>query len=159
MVIVVSACLLGRACRYDGKSGYNPEVALLCRRNDIHPLVVCPEILGGLPVPRLPAEIRGGSAAEVWSGRAQVVTSDGRDVTDAFIRGACLTMDQAAKAGAVAAIMKTRSPSCGKSYVYDGTFRGVLRPGPGIAADYLERHGLKVFGEDQLTALNKFLSA
>lgn len=158
-VLLVSACLLGRACRYNAKACYHREVARLCRQPGLLCLPVCPEFLGGLPTPRPPAEISGGSGREVLSGRARVITADGRDVSPGYIRGAKRTLNLAKEAGAIAALLKARSPSCGKDYVYDGTFRGALRPGPGVTAAVLLEHGLPVFTEEELPALRRFLAA
>ena len=110
MKLLVSACLLGVACRYDGRSKLHPLAQKLCRRHEVIP--VCGEIFGGLPTPRLPSERREGG----------VFASDGGDVTDAFRRGAEEVVRLARLTGAQAAILKERSPSCGSGEIYDGTF-------------------------------------
>ena len=131
MTILVSACLLGVPCRYDGQSKAHPLARALC------------EICGGLPTPRPPAEIQGD----------QVVTRDGRDVTEAYRRGAEATAQLARLTGAQAAVLKERSPSCGSGAVYDGTFSGVLTEGWGVAAGLLREQGIRVLGESRLEEL------
>lgn len=141
MKLLVSACLLGVACRYDGRSKLHPLAQELCRRHEVIP--VCGEIFGGLPTPRLPSERREGG----------VFASDGGDVTDAFCRGAEEVVRLARLTGAQAAILKERSPSCGSGAVYDGTFSGVLTEGWGITAALLRQQGLRVVGESRLEEL------
>ena len=117
MTILVSACLLGVPCRYDGQSKAHPLARALCEKHHVVP--VCGEIFGGLPTPRTPAEIQGD----------RVVTRDGRDVTEAYRRGAEAAAQLARLTGAQAAVLKERSPSCGSGAVYDGTFSGTLTEG------------------------------
>ena len=130
MKLLVSACLLGVACRYDGRSKLHPLAQELCRRHEVIP--VCGEIFGGLPTPRLPSERREGS----------VFASDGSDVTDAFRRGAEEVVRLARLTGAQAAILKERSPSCGCGEIYDGTFTGTVVEGWGVTAELLRREGI-----------------
>lgn len=141
MTILVSACLLGTACRYDGRSKTDAAVTALLERHTLIP--VCAEILGGLPTPRVPAERQG----------ARVVTRDGRDVTAQYRRGAEEVLHLARLCGAQAAILKERSPSCGSGEIYDGTFSGALTAGWGVAAELLRANGLRVLGESQLAEL------
>lgn len=140
--VIVSACLLGVRCRYDGGSNLRPEVAGAMRTRRLIP--VCPEILGGLPIPRCPAEIAGGDGAGVLEGRARVVTRDGQDLTGAFLRGADEVLHLARLAGAAEAWLKARSPSCGVRCIHDGTFSGGMRAGPGVTAALLGREGLRL---------------
>ena len=139
--LLVSACLLGLKCRYDGGDKYRPEAVRLMELYDLVP--VCPELLGGMPVPRTPAEIRGG----------RVVSSDGEDRTELFGRGARLTLELARKFGARRALLKSGSPSCGRDAVYDGTFSGRKVAGKGVAAAMLEAAGLTVLQEQDIPAL------
>ena len=141
MRLLVSACLLGVGCRYDGQSKRHPLAQELCRRHRVIP--VCGEIFGGLPTPRLPSERREGG----------VFASDGGDVTDAFRRGAEEVVRLARLTGAQAAILKERSPSCGSGEIYDGTFTGTLTPGDGVTAALLSAHGIRVYGEDDVAEL------
>lgn len=145
--ILVSACLLGCCCRYDGGEQPNREVCRLLQHPDIWLVPVCPEQLGGLPTPRAPAERIGG----------MVINREGEDVTPAFARGAAQTLKLAEQFGCTAAILKERSPSCGCGSIYDGTFSGTLTGGNGITAQLLLRHGIRVFGESQLARLEEIL--
>lgn len=140
--VLVSACLAGMPCRYDARSKGSPEVLELSRRGAA--VSICPEVAGGLGTPRRPAEIVGGDGADVLDGRARVVDDEGRDVTAAYLAGARRALEVAQKAGAATAILTDRSPSCGSRQVYDGTFRGTRRPGVGVTAALLERHGITV---------------
>ena len=140
-MILVSACLAGVSCRYDGTSSLNPAVADLVRRGEA--LAVCPETLGGLPVPRVPCEI---VSAE---GQAVVVSRDGRDFTAAFLLGARKTLDTALEAGVSRALLKRRSPSCGIGEIYDGSFTGRLTRGDGLAAALLAENGIEVIPGDE----------
>ena len=126
---VVSACLAGEHCRYDGGSSPCEAVMELVREGRAVP--VCPETLGGLPTPRTPAEIR-----------------DGRDVSEAFARGAAEALRRALAEGCDAAILKARSPSCGAGMVYDGTFTGRRVPGEGVFARMVREAGLPVETEE-----------
>lgn len=139
--LLVSACLLGIKCRYDGGDKYCSAAADLLARYDLVP--VCPEVLGGLPVPRTPSELRGG----------RVVAKDGTDRTGAFRRGAELAVALARKTGAKKALLKANSPSCGSGKVYDGTFTGRIVPGDGLAAAALKAAGLLVRTEQDMAGL------
>lgn len=140
--VLVSACLAGVRCRYDGEACADPEVVRLVREGRALP--VCPEQLGGLSTPRSAAEVRGGDGQDVLAGRARVVTREGQDVTDAFLRGARETLRLARLAGSQRAILKARSPSCGLGQIRDGSFQGGLRQGDGVAAALLKREGIEV---------------
>ena len=137
MKILVSACLLGVRCRYDGKSKPHPAVERLMEQHTLIP--VCGEILGGLPTPRVSAERQG----------ERVVTADGRDVTAAYRRGAEEVLRLAERYGCKAAILKERNPSCGSGRIYDGTFTGTLTDGWGVTAELLRDHGICVIGESE----------
>ena len=137
MKILVSACLLGVRCRYDGKSKPHPAVERLLEQHTLIP--VCGEILGGLPTPRVSAERQG----------ERVVTADGRDVTAAYRRGAEEVLRLAERYGCTAAVLKERSPSCGSGRIYDGTFTGTLADGWGVTAELLRDHGICVIGESE----------
>ena len=142
MNILVSHCFLGEPCRYDGASRLDRQIIELHRAG--HNLVpACPELLGGLDVPRSPAEIQP-------DGR--VVTQDGEDVTAAYRAGAERAVEIAKEKGCTAAILKARSPSCGSGEVYDGTFTHTITSGWGIAARLLDEAGLEVTDEDHLQA-------
>ena len=131
-MILISACLLGCACRYDGRSKAHPLVQELARRGLAVP--VCPEQLGGLPTPREPSEQR-------------------EDLTAQYRRGAEEALHLAALYGCTTAVLKERSPSCGSGQIYDGTFSGTLTEGWGTAAALLRANGIRVLGESDLQGL------
>ncbi|HEY9329995.1 MAG TPA: DUF523 domain-containing protein [Streptomyces sp.] len=140
--VLVSACLRGVPCRFDGRGRASAEMtAALGGRT---PVAFCPEVAAGLPTPRRPAEIVGGDGHDVLDGRARVVDDTGHDVTDAFVEGARRALGAAREAGCTEALLMARSPSCGRGTVYDGTFAGGLREGDGVTSALLERHGIAV---------------
>ena len=141
--VLVSACLLGTPCRYDGKSKADARVLALAERYELIP--VCPEQLGGLPTPRDPSERHG----------ARVVMASGRDVTKNYRRGAEAALALCVQNGCKAAILKEKSPSCGCGLVYDGTFSRRLVSGDGVTAELLKAHGIKVYGESRLPAMQE----
>ncbi len=136
--ILVSACLLGVKCRYDGRSNKNRKVLKLAKKANLIP--VCPEILGGLPTPREPAEQKG----------KKVVTKSGEDVTQNFKKGAKEVLKIAKLFGIKKAILKQRSPSCGCGQIFDGTFSGKIIKGDGVTTVLLKRNGVKVMSEEDL---------
>jgi uncharacterized protein YbbK (DUF523 family) len=137
-MIIVSACLAGYRCRYDGKTKQDPSIVALVKRGDAIP--VCPEMLGGLPCPRVPSERTADGS--------KVLAKDGKDVTEAFRLGANETLRLARLYGCTHAILKARSPSCGCGQVYDGSFSGTLRSGNGVTADLLLKNGVTVEVKD-----------
>jgi uncharacterized protein YbbK (DUF523 family) len=137
-MIIVSACLAGVSCRYDGEAKPCPEVIHLVAEGQALP--VCPEQLGGLPTPRLPAEIRDG----------RVVRRDGADLTAEFERGAREAVKLAQLIGAKTAFLKSKSPSCGRGKIYDGTFSGTLTSGNGVFAELCLNKGIEVITEEDL---------
>ncbi len=139
---LVSACLLGKRCGYDGKSKPNEEVILLSKKEELIP--ICPEQLGGLQTPRSPSEIVGGDGNDVLERRAKVMSKDGMDVSGNFVSGARAVLEVAQTAGATEALLKSKSPSCGCGKIYDGTFSGKLKPGDGVTAALLKKNGIKV---------------
>ena len=143
MKILISACLLGVRCRYDGAGKAYPGIEQLAQRHTLVP--VCPEQLGGLPTPRPPAERQGEC----------VVAVTGVDVTEQYRKGAEEVLRLCRLFGCEAAVLKERSPSCGRGAVYDGTFSGTLTAGDGVTAELLTAHGIAVFGESQMEALLK----
>ncbi|MCI9444111.1 MAG: DUF523 domain-containing protein [Oscillospiraceae bacterium] len=135
--LLVSACLLGENCKYSGGNNYSPAAAALAERFELIP--VCPEQLGGLPTPRVPAERVGD----------RVLTRDGADVTDAYRLGAEKTLETALANGVKRAALQERSPSCGCGAIYDGTFSGRLVPGDGVTAALLREHGIEIIKGSQ----------
>ena len=146
--ILISACLLGENCKYNG--GNNADAICageLAKLRQIYELIaVCPEYLGGLTTPREPAEI-------CVNGRV-ITKFSGRDVTDEFILGAQICADIASENGCKIAVLKERSPSCGSGEIYDGSFTGRLISGDGIAAAALKKLGVRIVGESALAKLN-----
>ena len=136
--IIVSACLAGLCCRYDGETKPCEAVVKLVREGRAVP--VCPEQLGGLPTPRMPAEKSGD----------RVVRQDGVDVTAEFVRGAEESLKLAKLIGARAAILKSRSPSCGCGVIYDGSFSGKPVPGDGVTAALFKANGIQIITEEDL---------
>ena len=140
MAVLVSACLLGENCKWDGGNNRNERVIALCAGREVIP--VCPEIAGGLPVPRQPSEIRNG----------RVTARDGTDVDAAFRDGAARCLAQCEGRQIECAVLKARSPSCGKGSVYDGSFNGTLVPGDGVFAAMMQARGIPVFTEEETEA-------
>ncbi|MFD5185343.1 DUF523 domain-containing protein [Streptomyces sp. NPDC058372] len=140
--LLVSACLRGVPCRFDGRDKASGALAgeLAGRRA----VAFCPEQAGGLATPRPAAELVGGDGHAVLDGRARVVDTTGADVTEAFVEGARRALAAARQAGCTEAVLMPRSPSCGRGAVYDGEFRGALVPGDGVTAALLERNGIAV---------------
>jgi uncharacterized protein YbbK (DUF523 family) len=145
-VKMISACLAGCHCRYDGKANAVDALQELVEKGEA--VFVCPEQLGGLATPRPPAQIVGGTGADVLDGKARVITDGGEDVTEQFVRGAEEALRMAQLVKAKTAILKERSPSCGSTVIYDGTFSGSKRAGEGVTAALLRRHGIEVFSEE-----------
>ena len=131
-MIVVSACLAGVNCNYEGKNSENEMIVELVKKGEA--IMVCPEQLGGLTTPRTPAEIVNG----------KVFTKDGIDVTEAFRRGAAEVLNICKKFHCQKAILKSNSPSCGRGRIYNGEFSGILVDGDGITARLLEENGIGV---------------
>ena len=143
MTILVSACLLGCPCRYDGKSKPNDAVLPLMEHHTLIP--ICPEQMGGLATPRVPAERKDGG----------VFTERGGDVTEQYRRGAEEALRLAQLYGCKYAILKERSPSCGNGQIYDGSFSRRLIDGDGVTAQLLKAHGITVLGESEVDNLWK----
>ena len=143
MNLLISACLMGVRCRYDG--GRKP-LDCLNELMDRHVLIpVCPEVLGGLPTPRVPAERIGD----------KVITKDGRDVTANYQQGAEEALRLAKLYGCDCAVLKEKSPSCGSGQIYDGSFSRKLTPGDGVTAQLLKENGIAVYGESEVGAWKK----
>ena len=137
--ILVSACLLGESCRYDGKSKPCERVIALSDTYNLIP--ICPEVMGGLPTPRTPSEICG----------EQVLMKDGRDVTENYNCGARKALAIACENACAVAILKEKSPSCGSGLIHNGLFDGGLVEGDGITAKLFKQEGIRVLGESEIT--------
>ena len=142
--VLISKCLAGFNCRYDGGNNLVAEIRQLVE--DGLAVTACPEQLGGLPTPRIPSERVG----------SRVVNREGKDVTAEFAAGAEAALRIARENGCRTAILKSRSPSCGKGCIYNGQFTGELVPGNGVTADLLLQHGIEVLTEEEyLTRLTE----
>ncbi len=130
--ILVSGCLLGLNCRFDGKNNYTKEIDEFLKDYSVIP--ICPEIMGGLPTPRIGAE----RVAD------RVITADGRDVTEQFRKGAEEVLFLAKKYNVKKALLKLRSPSCGSDGIYDGTFTHTVTEGDGVTAELLKKNGIEI---------------
>jgi len=149
--ILVSRCLLGQPVRYDG-GAHGPFDLLQRWQAQGRVVALCPEVAGGLPTPRAPAEIAGGQGARVLDGQLAVLTVDGEDVTAAFVDGAEQALALVRRHGIRLALLKARSPSCGNRENYDGSFSGTKVAGEGVTAAALRRAGVQVFSEEELPA-------
>ena len=137
--ILVSACLLGEPCRYDGKS--KPCERVIALKGTYNLIPICPEVMGGLPTPRTPSEICG----------ERVLMKDGRDVTENYNRGAQKALEIARENACTVAILKEKSPSCGSGLIHNGSFDGGLVEGNGITTQLLKQNGIRVLGESEIT--------
>jgi uncharacterized protein YbbK (DUF523 family) len=139
--LLISACLLGIPCRYDGRSVKAVDAEALRQKYNLIP--VCPEIYGGLPTPRTPSERQG----------EKTMMKDGTDVTENYKRGAEAAYELCIQLGCKKALLKEKSPSCGNGKIYDGTFSGTLTVGDGVTTEYLKSKGIEVFGESEIEKL------
>jgi uncharacterized protein YbbK (DUF523 family) len=153
MKVIVSACLLGAPVRYDGRDKLCLHPVLQRWIEEGRVVSACPEVLGGLETPRPPAEI------VFADGARRVITRDGCDVTHAFEEGARAAAGLAAMHEVRVAVLKSGSPSCGTSFVYDGTFSGARVAGEGVTTSLLRSRGIAVFSEEELDAADEYLTA
>ena len=154
--VLVSRCLLGHRVRYDGGAS-GPYAQLAQWQDEGRVIALCPEVAGGLPTPRAAAEIPGGQGVEVLAGKASVITTEGEDVTEAFVSGAQQALALVERHGIRIAILKANSPSCGNRLTYDGSFSGTKVEGQGVTAALLTRAGVQVFSELELEEAAKSL--
>ena len=146
--ILVSQCLYGGdPVRYDGKSKAETDIRFLKWKDEGRLVPVCPEVFGGLPIPRADAQRQG----------ERVITRTGCDVTKEYLKGAEDAVRLAREYGVICALMKEKSPSCGSNRIYDGSFTGNLTDGQGLAVELLRNAGIKVFSEEQLDDVQKLI--
>ena len=138
MKVLISSCLLGENCKYNGKNNYSPRVLKLLEGCEL--VGVCPEILAGMPSPRPPVELKNGRAADVF----------GKDVHDAYCEGVRLALETALKESVCCAVLQPRSPTCGVTQIYDGTFSRRLIPGQGVFAQLLAERGIRIVEPEDL---------
>ncbi len=140
--VLISACLMGEACRFDGQGKHNSELIELLKGKTLVP--VCPEVEGGLPTPRPPAEIKGNG----------VFRGNGEDVSEAFKKGASICTEKSISAQVSQAILKSRSPACGCGKIYDGSFSKTLIDGDGVFTQYLKAAGIDCISDEQYLKSN-----
>lgn len=148
MKILVSACLAGINCRFDGKNKLNKKIKKMVEEGKA--VCVCPEELGGLLNPREPSEILNATGKDVLAGKAKVISRKGKDITLNFITGAYKVLEIAKKNKIKKAILKTKSTACGKGLIYDGSFKGKLREGDGVTCALLLDRNIKVITEKDI---------
>ena len=145
--VLISACLLGDNVKYSGGNNLTLELVTLLEKYNVKIVKICPECFAGLPIPRVPSEIRGD----------KVFSKDGWDITEEFLSGAEKTYQIAKRKRVDFAILKERSPSCGSSYIYDGSFSGKVIEGQGLTAKKLSKENIIIFSEENLEEIEKYL--
>ena len=145
--VLISACLLGDNVKYSGGNNFTPELIALLEKYKVKTIKICPECFAGLPIPRVPSEILGD----------KVFGKDGRDNTEEFLKGTEKTFKIAKEEEIDFAILKERSPSCGSSFIYDGSFSGKIIQGKGFTARRLNKENIIVFSEENLEEIEKYL--
>jgi uncharacterized protein YbbK (DUF523 family) len=149
-MILVSACLTGVNCKYDGSNNLSADVLEFLREKGCF-IACCPELLGGLAIPRGPYEITGGTGVDVIEEKAEVISDKGERVTVEFLKGARMTLRIARQNHVDLAILRSRSPSCGIGRTHDGTFSGALIEGDGVTAALLRAEGIKLVSDEEIT--------
>ena len=145
--VLISACLLGDNVKYSGGNNLTPELVTLLEKYNVDIIKVCPECFGGLPIPRVPSEIK----------ENKVFSKHNKDVTEEFLTGAEKTLEIAKDNEVDFVILKERSPSCGSSYIYDGSFSGKVIQGQGFTARKLNEENIVIFSEENLKEIEKYL--
>ena len=155
--ILVSACLIGELVRYNGVAmEFDNRILKYWRINELV-VAICPEVAGGLPVPRPSSEIFGGDGSQILKGLKKVINVNGQDVTQYFLEGAKKTLLLARFYKIKLAILKEGSPSCGSKYIYDGSFSKTKKSGKGVTAALLEQNDIRVFNEREIHEAEKYL--
>jgi len=155
--ILVSSCLVGERVRYNGGTiEFDNQILKFWRRNGLV-VSICPEVAGGLSVPRPSSEIFYSDGHQVLNGHDRIVNINGQDVTKYFIEGAQKALLLARFHKIKLAILKEGSPSCGSSYIYDGSFSKIKKPGRGVTAALLKENGIRVFNEKEIHEAEKYL--
>jgi uncharacterized protein YbbK (DUF523 family) len=156
--ILISACLLGEKVRYHGGDAAVSDGILETWRREGRLVPICPEVAGGLSVPRPAAEIQGAGGRAVLNGIARVLTSGGANVTDAFLAGARAGLDASRRDEVRIAVLKEGSPSCGSKEIHDGTFSGRRKTGAGVTAALLAENQVRVFNEHELEMAQRYVA-
>lgn len=154
-MIIVSSCLAGECCRYNGTHRLIDKVKELVEENKA--MMICPELAGGFTTPREPAEIVGGTGEDVLRGNARVIEKSGMDVTTLYLDGAYKALKLAKNVKATLIILKEDSPSCGSHMIYNGEFSNRKIAGNGVTAALLQKEGFKVISEHQLSELTEYI--
>ncbi|WP_042352577.1 DUF523 domain-containing protein [Bacillus massiliigorillae] len=149
-MILVSSCLAGLSCRYDGKHQLQEKIRILVEKKKA--IMACPELLGGFTTPREPAEIVDGTGADVILGKAKVISRSGEDVTKQYVDGAYQTLAIVQQTQATTIVLKENSPSCGSKQIYNGTFSGAKIAGEGVTTALLRSKGFQVISEEEFMA-------
>lgn len=157
--LLISACLLGNPVRYDGRSKPQQHDGLADLVAQDRVIGFCPEVAGGLPIPRPPAEIQAGDGSAVIAGEARVTTDDGSDVTACFVSGAQQALTLCQQHGIGVAVLTESSPSCGSGRIYDGSFNRIAIPGSGVTSALLMQHGIRVFSQLELDDALAYLTS
>ncbi|UEX90044.1 DUF523 domain-containing protein [Staphylococcus ratti] len=145
-MILISACLAGENVRYDGGNTFNLELKKLVDSGLAQ--TICPEILGGLSIPREPVEIVGGDGHDVLNHKAKIIDIKGNDVTQDYLKGAALALKTCKALNCTTLILKSNSPTCGSTTIYSGEFNGNKKSGVGLFTAMLARHNIKVYDEN-----------
>jgi uncharacterized protein YbbK (DUF523 family) len=155
--ILVSACLIGENVRYNGRVKVDESSWLKGWKLQGRLVPFCPEVAGGLPVPRPCSEISGHDGRTVLYGDSRVMNIKGKDVTQYFLAGAQKALELARLHNIKLAVLKDGSPSCGSTYIYDGSFSGIKKPGNGITTVLLEENSIRVFNEREIPEAVEYL--
>ena len=151
--VLISACLLGKNCRYNGGHSKLNEL----NKFDVEWIPVCPEESGGLGTPRPSAEMQG-SAEDILNGKGKVLTNKGKNVTQEFIRGAEQSLQLGLGVGVKTAILKSKSPSCGIGKIYDGSFTKTFKAGDGIFAHLCHENDIECISSDNINQIKKTIA-
>lgn len=155
--ILISMCILGAKVRYNATDSSCADDRIQRWSNEGRLIAVCPEVMAGLPTPRPATEIQAGDGNSVLTGKSTIIDKDKFDYTDAYLRGANIALELVEKHKIRMAILKDGSPSCGRTFIYDGSFSGETKQGIGATTALLEKHGVKVFSETQLDQAEQYL--
>ena len=155
--VLVSACLIGKNVRYNGRIKHHESNMLAVWKLQGRLVPFCAEVAGGLPVPRPCSEILCHDGSAVLHGHARIMNIKGKDVTQYFVTGAQKTLELASLHKTKLAILKDGSPSCGSTYIYDGSFSGVKKPGKGVTTALLQENNIRVFSEREISKAAKYI--
>jgi uncharacterized protein YbbK (DUF523 family) len=147
--VLISACLLGEICRYDGSQRKNEELITLLKALGLSYVTCCPEVLGGMPTPRPASQIVNGDGDDVLSGKSIIIDETGRDVTESFVKGAKEALELSLKNNIKKAVLKERSPSCGVNYIYNDS---CVVKGLGVTTALFKKNGIDVVSDEDFVS-------